>query len=145
MQKRMLAMLLALAMLLGLAAVPATAAGLEVSTGRVALVEAEAYASHDGQINVIKDNTAANCSGKAYVGDFFQNYSLTYNVTAQEAGTYYILLCGATQNDGCSGALSVDEGEAQAFAVANTGGWSNYQFIAIPVALSKGDHTLKVA
>lgn len=144
MQKRMLAMLLALAMLLGLAAVPATAAGLEVSTGRVALVEAEAYASHDGQINVIKDNTAANCSGKAYVGDFFQNYSLTYNVTAQEAGTYYILLCGATQNDGCSGALSVDEGEAQAFAVANTGGWSNYQFIAVPVTLSEGDHTLKV-
>ena len=144
MQKRMLAMLLALAMLLGLAAVPATAAGLEVSTGRVALVEAEAYASHDGQINVIKDNTAANCSGKAYVGDFFQNYSLTYHVTAQEAGTYYVLLCGATQNDGCSGALSVDEGEAQAFAVANTGGWSNYQFIAIPVALSEGDHTLKV-
>ena len=144
MQKRMLAMLLALAMLLGLAAVPATAAGLEVSTGRVALVEAEDYAAHTGGINVIKNDTAANCSGKAYVGDFFQNYSLTYNVTAQEAGTYYVLLCGATQNDGCSGALYVDEGEAQAFAVANTGGWSNYQFIAIPVALSKGDHTLKV-
>ena len=144
MQKRMLAMLLALAMLLGLAAVPATAAGLEVSTDQVALVEAENYAAHTGGINVIKNDTAANCSGKAYVGDFFQNYSLTYNVAAQEAGTYYVLLCGATQNDGCSGALYVDEGEAQAFAVANTGGWSNYQFIAIPVALSKGDHTLKV-
>lgn len=144
MQKRMLAMLLALAMLLGLAAVPATAAGLEVSIDQVALVEAEDYAANTGGINVIRDNTAANCSGKAYVGDFFQNYSLTYNVTAQEAGTYYILLCGATQNDGCSGALSVDEGEAQAVAVANTGGWSNYQFIAIPVTLSAGDHTLKV-
>ena len=59
-------------------------------------------------------------------------------MTAQETGTYYILLCGATQNGGCSGALYVDAGEAQAFAVANTGGWSNYQFIAIPVALSEG-------
>ena len=144
MQKRMLAMLLALAMLLGLAAVPATAAGLEVSTGRVALVEAEDYATHTGEINVIKDGTADNCSGEAYVGDFFQDYSLTYNVTAQEAGTYYVLLCGATQNDGCSGALYVDEGDAQDFAVANTGGWSNYQFFAIPVALPAGDHTLKV-
>ena len=58
MQKRMLAILLALAMLLGLAAVPATAAGLEVSTGQVALVEAENYAATTGGINVIKDGTA---------------------------------------------------------------------------------------
>ena len=144
MQKRMLAILLALAMLLGLAAVPATAAGLEVSTGQVALVEAENYAATTGGINVIKNETAANCSGKAYVGDFFKNYSLTYDVTAQEAGTYYVLLCGATQNGGCSGALYVNDGEAQAFAVANTGGWSNYQFIAVPVVLSEGENTLKV-
>ena len=59
-------------MLLGLAAVPATAAGLEVSTDQVALVEAENYAAHTGGINVIKNDTAANCSGKAYWATFFK-------------------------------------------------------------------------
>lgn len=142
MQKRVLAALLTLAMLLGMLAIPAAAAETAtVSAAKTVLLEAEKSDLSGGKIL----QNGSSYSGSGYVGDFYKDNSASFPLNVETAGEYRVLVRAGTAQEGCAATISVDGGEAKTISIDNTGDWQNYQLFETTVSLETGNHTLKVA
>ena len=142
MQKRVLAALLTLAMLLGMLAIPAAAAETAtVSAAKTVLLEAEKSDLSGGKIL----QNGSSYSGSGYVGDFYKDNSASFPLNVETAGEYRVLVRAGTAQEGCAATISVDGGEAKTIFIDNTGDWQNYQLFETTVSLETGNHTLKVA
>ena len=142
MQKRVLAALLTLAMLLGMLAIPAAAAETAtVSAAKTVLLEAEKSDLSGGKIL----QNGSSYSGSGYVGDFYKDNSASFPLNVEAAGEFRVLVRAGTAQAGCAATISVDGGEAKTISIDNTGDWQNYQLFETTVSLETGNHTLKVA
>ena len=120
-------------------------------------VEAEDY--DDGGEGVAYHDTTTGNSGSAYrnedvdleraggvtnVGWVRSGEWLQYTATVAQAGTYTMTTRVASPNSGRSIAVEVDGVPAGTVAVPNTGSFSTFREVGVPVSLPAGVHTLKL-
>ena len=120
-------------------------------------IEAENY-DKGGEGTAYHDTTPGNAGG-AYrtddvdietaggttnVGWIRNGEWLTYTVNVTVPGTYTMTAHVASPNSGRTFAVMVDGTPAGTFSVPNTGSFSTYQDVPVPVVLPAGTHTLRL-
>lgn len=139
--KKILALCLAFLMLFGILPIsPLVSAETLVRPTAAVKMEAENYATNVGG-KILSDSTVA--SGGKYVGDFYVNSSLTFDIHVETAGEYTIVLREGSQQAGAAKIL-IGETEVGTQEFPATGGWQNYVDIAYPVTLEAGRQSLTV-
>ncbi len=140
MKKRLLSLFLTVAMLCSVLPFTFAASSTKIATSLTVNLEAENAVLHGGKI--LTDGTSK--SGTGYVGDFYVGSTATFNVTAQNAGTYTLAVRAGTQQNGGRAVILVDDQEVDTLDISNTGGWQNYRYHALDVELTAGDHAITV-
>ena len=69
---------------------------------------------------------------------------LNYTATVQADGAYTLKARVASPNAGRTAVLSVDGVQKGTIAVPNTGGWTRFATVNLPVTLTAGTHVLKL-
>jgi hypothetical protein len=134
---------------------PAPANGMVTVPGRI---QAEDY-NYGGEGVAYHDTTPGN-EGGAYrnddvdieaaggitnVGWIRDGEWLSYTATVGQSGTYIMTASVASPNSGRTAALSVGGSQAATIAVPNTGSFSAFTTVSVPVTLPAGVHTLTLA
>ena len=90
------------------------------------------------------DIEANSAEGSPNVGWIRNGEWLTYTATVQSTGAYTMTARVASPYSGRTAALSVDGVPATTIAVPNTGSFSTFSTVSVPVTLTAGTHSLKV-
>ena len=67
---------------------------------------------------------------------------VTYTATVQTSGSYSVTARVASPNTGCQARLAVDGAAPSTIAVPNTGSYSKFTNVSVPVMLTAGEHVL---
>lgn len=82
--------------------------------------------------------------GSPNVGWIRNGEYLTYTATVQSAGAYTMTARVASPNSGRTAALSIDGAPGATITIPNTGSFSTFRTVSVPVTLTAGTHTLKL-
>ncbi|MBU2886728.1 carbohydrate-binding protein [Gilvimarinus agarilyticus] len=104
-----------------------------------AKIEAENYCAMQGvQTEATADSGGGDNIGWIDNGDWTQ-----YQLTVSESTDFTVTARVASQNGGGRMNIEIDGSNAGGIDIPTTGGWQNWQSIAVPITLSAGDHSVR--
>jgi len=119
----------------------ATLEGTDTTLAIPGLIEAELYSSMSG---IDTQTTADPQGGDLNVGWINTGDWLEYQIDVEQSGNFEFVFRTATNKDGVSIDLNLNQSVVASASVPNSGDWQTWETTSITTELSKGTHTLRL-